>query len=48
MEKESEKSYRVEKLTASPMPKPIAKEKIQESKSPQPKPQAPDKSTPKK
>ena len=48
MEKESKKSYRVEKLTASPIPKPIAKEKIQESNSPQPKPLTPTESTPRK
>ncbi|MBR4219167.1 MAG: hypothetical protein IKR71_09025 [Bacteroidales bacterium] len=37
--KDTSKTFRTEKLSASPMPKPIAKEKIQESKSPQPKPQ---------
>ncbi|MBR6292216.1 MAG: hypothetical protein IKR33_05395 [Bacteroidales bacterium] len=40
-------TIRTEKLSASPVPKPIAKEKIQESKSPQPKPQ-PTKERPKK
>ena len=40
-------TMRTEKLSASPVPKPIAKEKIQESKSPQPKPQ-PRKGQPKK
>lgn len=40
MAKDNDKSVlRTEKLSASPVPKPIAKEKIQESKSPQPKPQ---------